>query len=99
MPATAKSKWMLQQIGDPRKIAKDLRQYRKAAKVLSSDHPRLVETHPRKWVVIYEGKVQVEGKSLDQVLKGAAEQHLPKDKIIVRYIEKNRKTMILPATC
>jgi hypothetical protein len=99
MSAKAKSKWILSQIGDPRKIAKDLRQYRSAAKILSSDHPRLVESHPKKWVVVYGGQVKIQGSSLDQVLEEADKQKLPKDQIIVRYLEKHRKTMILPVTC
>jgi hypothetical protein len=76
-------------------LGRELRDFAAAAQVLSSDHPRLIDEYPDQWVAIYEGQVCAHGESLKSVLNQLAEQHIPAEKAIVRFIERAQKTMIL----
>jgi len=86
---------ILRMIGDPARVARELRQFRQTTRLLSSQHPRMIEKYPKKWVALYGGKVKATGRSLDAVLKGIDKAGLPRSAVIVRFIEKNRRTMIL----
>jgi hypothetical protein len=97
MPAPAEQ--ILDQIGDPREIAKNLRKFRHAAQVLSSDRPRLINRYPNKWVVVFNGEVKAAVNSFDAAMAKAKELDLPKANFFVRYIAKKRQTMIFACTC
>ncbi len=88
-------KSVLRQMGEPKGVARDLARFRKAAKALSSKHPRLVEEFPKQWVVFYEGKVKARGQTMHSALLQARQQNLPLGKAIVRYIDRNDRTFIL----
>jgi hypothetical protein len=96
---SATEKQVLKQIGIPREIAKDLRKFRHAAKVLSSDHPRLINEYPDKWVVVFDGEVKTASDSFDAAMAKAKELNLPKASFFVRYIAKKRQTMIFSYVC
>jgi hypothetical protein len=85
----------MKMLGNPAELAKELRSFRKAARVLSSDHPRLIIKYPKQWVAIYRGSVTAHSATLDSVLKKLQEKGIPKEQTIVRYIDRNRRTMIL----
>jgi hypothetical protein len=97
MPSAAKQ--ILDQIGDPREIAKNLKKFRHAAKVLSSDRPRLINQYPNKWVVVFNGEVKVACDSFEAAMKKAKTLDLPKANFFVRYIAKKRQTMIFGYLC
>jgi len=42
--------------GSAESIDRGLRQFTQAAKVLSSDHPRLIDEHPLQWVGVYKAR-------------------------------------------
>ena len=97
MPAAKKQ--ILDQIGDPREIATSLRKFRRAAKVLSSDRPRLIHRYPNKWVVVFNGEVKAAVNSFAAAMAKAKALNLPKASFFVQYIAKKRQTMIFSGAC
>jgi len=86
---------VLKQLGNPVEIDQELQSFRRGAKVLSSKHPRLIDRYPKKWVAVYRGKVEAHGRTFRSVLQQIEQKRLPREHIIVRYIDKNQRTMIL----
>jgi len=79
----------------PREIDKELRAFSSAARVLSSDHPRLIEKHPKEWVGVYEGKIRATGKSFDAVVSKLKRSGLRPSDTIIRYIDTSGRKLIL----
>ncbi len=82
-------------IGKPEAVASELAEFQKTVRALSSNHPRMIDKYPRQWVAIYRGKVRATGNSLEDVLTEMDEKGLPRERTVVRFIEKNHRTMIL----
>jgi hypothetical protein len=81
--------------GSPDKIGEDLATFTEAAKVLSSDHPRLIDAHPMEWVGIYQGSVAAFAKDLDTLRARLGEKGIPSQNTIIRFIDKEEKTFLL----
>ena len=81
--------------GSAEDVDRSLREFTEAANVLSSDHPRLIDEHPSQWVGVYHGKVTASAQSLDSLLERLQESGIPAKETIVRFIEKNARTLIL----
>lgn len=86
---------MKQILGDANKIDRELQQFRMSAESLSSSQPRMIEQYPKQWVVLYKGEVRASASTFDAALATATELGLPRENIIVRFIDKNQRTMIL----
>ena len=86
---------VLEQIGDPRDVERDLRSFRNTARVLSSSHPRLIDRYPKQWVALYRGRVRASGSTFAAVMAQIDKKGLPREHVIVRFIDKNQRTMIL----
>ncbi len=82
-------------LGDPRDLRDEIQRFRRAARILSSKHPRLIDRYPKQWVAVYEGKVRAAGSTFNSVLAQVDKQGLPRRAVIVRFIDKNQRTMIL----
>ncbi len=82
-------------LGDPRQIDRELQQFRKAAMTFSSDHPRLIDEYPKQWVAVYCGKVEASGRTFGSVMTQVDKKGLPREEIIVRFIDRSQRTMIL----
>ena len=82
-------------VGDARKVDEDLQAFRKTAMRLSSRHPRMVERYPNQWIALHSGQVRAYGDSLDVVLREIDDMGLSRDQTIVRFIDKEPRTMIL----
>ena len=82
-------------IGDPRKVAEDLQAFRETAKLLSSRHTRMVERYPDQWIALHSGEVKAHGDSIEAVLREIDELGLSRDQTIVRFIDREPRTMIL----
>lgn len=83
------------QIGDPKKLDRELRAYRKSAQTFSSSRPRLIEKYSKQWVAVHEGKVKVAAKTFGTLLEEIEKQRLPRESLIVRFIDKDERAMIL----
>ena len=92
---SAKSKAILEQIGDPRVINEELESFRDAARTLSSKHPRMIDKYPKQWIAVYRGKVRAQGSTFWSLMDEVDKKKLPREQVIVRYIDKNLRTMIL----
>jgi hypothetical protein len=63
--------------------------------VLSGDHPRLINEYPDQWVAVANRKVMAHGDTLEQVLAEVDARDIPRDDVIVRFIERTQRTLIL----
>src|SRR4051812_37139531 len=79
----------------PKQIARELRTFSRAARVLSSNHPRLIDTHPRQWVGIYDNKVCASAKTFRALMAALKKSGVSPSKAIVRYIDVSGRKMIL----
>ena len=86
---------ILEKIGDPAAIDRELQSFRKSARVLSSSHRRLIDRYQKKWVAIYKGRTRAEGRTLQATLRQVDKKGLPRGNVIVRYIDRNQRAMIL----
>ena len=76
-------------------IAKELREFSKSAEMLSNDRPRLINEHPSQWVGVYRGQVSAKADDLPALLEELERRGIPLGDTIVRFIEKNQRTLIL----
>ena len=81
--------------GSAVQIDQELRRFREAAKVLSSDHPRMIDKHPLQWIGVYEGKVAATGRSLKSLITQLRKRAIPPEKTIIRFIDKEERALIL----
>jgi hypothetical protein len=79
----------------PKQIDRELRAYSRAARVLSSNHSRLVNTHPKQWVGIYDGNVRATGKSFTALISRLKKQGLSPSDAIIRYIDVSGRKLTL----
>ena len=82
-------------LGNTADLDRELQSFRRSAKVLSSHNPRFIDRYQKKWVAVYDGKTRAEGRTLQSIWQQLDDQGLPKEHIIVRYIDRNQRTMIL----
>jgi hypothetical protein len=81
--------------GTPGQIDRELRAFAKAAEILSSDHPRLIDEYPSRWIGIYRGRVAASAKSLKSLMARLRKSGVPSERTIIRFIAKNERTLIL----
>ncbi len=80
-------------------LDKELRRFRRTAQVLSRRHPRMIDAYPKQWVGVYHGKVAATGKTLTALLTALDKQAVPCQKVLIRFITKDERTLILPVRC
>ena len=81
--------------GSAAQIARELSSFGEAVKVLSSNHPRMIDEHPFRWIAVYEGKVSAKARSLPDLLSRLDQKRIPRDKASIRYIDRQERTLIL----
>jgi len=79
----------------PDQIGSELAAFNDAARVLSSDHPRLINTHPMQWVGVFDGAVAASASDYDGLMAQLSTKGIPPSQTIVRFIDKTEKTLIL----
>ncbi|MGB6399693.1 MAG: hypothetical protein WBF73_29035 [Bradyrhizobium sp.] len=79
----------------PKQIDGELRAYSRAARVLSSNHSRLVDSHPKEWVGIYDGDVCATGKSFTALISKLKKQGLAPSDAVIRYIDVSGRKLTL----
>ena len=80
---------------DPEDIARRLREFSKSAGMLSNDRPRLINEHPLQWIGVYRGEVSAKADDLPSLMEDLERRGIPLGDMIVRFIEKNQRTLIL----
>ena len=86
---------VLEMLGDPKEVARDLRAFRKDARVLSSKRQNLINEYPNQWVGIHNNEVVAKGGTLDSVVQQLDALGVPRGRAIVRYISKHPRKMFL----
>jgi hypothetical protein len=79
----------------PKQVDRQLRAFSRSARLLSSDHPRLIDQHPREWVGIYDGKVRATAKSFRALLSQLKRHGLPPNETIIRYVDTSGRKLTL----
>jgi hypothetical protein len=79
----------------PKQIDRELRTFSRAARVLSSDRPRLIDQHPKEWVGLYDGKVSATAKSFRGLVAKLKKCGLSPNDTIIRYIDTSDRLLIL----
>jgi hypothetical protein len=86
---------ILEQIGDPADVDRELRKFRQSARSLSSRYGQLAGKYAGQWVAAFDGKVRARGQSFQEVIEKIDQEGLPKEHTIVRFIDNDDRTMIL----
>ena len=86
---------VLEMLGDPKTVDRELRAFRKDARVLSSTRNHLLQQYPKRWIAIYGGKVAAQAKTLPALVERMQRLNIPRGRAVVRYIDKNPRKMIL----
>ena len=86
---------VIEQLGNPREVDRQLQDFRRAARVFSSRHPRLIDEYPNQWVAVYRGKVKAHGSTLNSVVSQVDKLGLPRESVVVRFIDRSQRTLIL----
>jgi hypothetical protein len=95
MPVINKKKLASDLEATPKQIDHELRTFSRAARILSSDHPRLINEHPNEWVGIYDGEVRAAGKSFRALVAQLKKKCLSPNEAIIRYIDTSGRKLIL----
>lgn len=82
-------------LGDPADVDRDLQKFRESARSLSSKHSSMIARYPKQWIAVHQGKVRAQGRTFRSVLAQIDEKGIPRGDVIVRYIDKDERTMIL----
>lgn len=86
----------LTQMGEnPKTMARSLRAFQRSARVFSNNHPRLIDEYPNQWVAVANSTVMAHGNTLNQVLKQVDAEGISRADVIVRYIDRAKRTLIL----
>lgn len=94
--ATLSEAEVLRQLGaSPQEVDRQLQAFSKAARVLSSDHPRLIDEHPLQWVGIYDGHVAASARNLKSLMAQLENEGIPAADTIIRFIDKEERVMVL----
>lgn len=82
-------------IGDPATLEGELDHFRENARALSSRRRHFIEHYPQRWVAVYDGDVSVDAPTLPELLRRIDEGGLPRGHVVIRYIDKHPRKMIL----
>ena len=80
---------------DPEEVARGPREFSKSAETLSKDRSRLINEHPLQWVAVYRGELLARAHELPSLMEELERRGIPLGDTIVRFIEKNQRTLIL----
>lgn len=95
MPELTKDEALRHLGGTAEEVASGLVEYTDAARLLSSNHPRLIDEHPHQWVGVYKGRVAASGKNLKSLMAQLESAGISPQQTIVRFIDTEERTLIL----
>ena len=78
----------------PEDVAKSLHDFAQSSDLLSKDR-QLVKRYAQKWVGVCSGEVKAAEDDLDSRLRMLDGQGVPRSDTVVRFIEKEQRTLIL----
>ena len=85
----------LDSLGGAAAVWAELMDFTHSAQFLSETSSRLMDEYPKQWVAVFNGRVASAADSFQEVLQQVDACDLPRDRVIVRYIDREPRTMIL----
>jgi hypothetical protein len=79
----------------PQQISRQLSKFSRAARLVSSQHARLVGKHPNEWVAFQDGKVFATDPSFNGLVRKLKKRGLSASETIIRYIDTSGRKLIL----
>src|SRR2546421_1387925 len=79
---------VLDMLGDPKQVDRELRAFRRDAQLLSAKREQLLKTYPEQWVAIYEGKVAATAPTLPRLVHQMKELRIPRGRAAVRFMSE-----------
>lgn len=79
----------------PESAARSLSKFQRSALILSRNQPRLIDEYPDQWVAVSDSTVVAHGKNLDTILRQVEKKGFHRSDVIVRFIEREQRTLIL----
>ena len=79
----------------PKQMDRELRAFSRAARLLSSDRPRLIDKHPNEWVALYGGRVTATAKTFAGLISKLKAKGISPNETIIRYIDTSGRKLIL----
>ena len=95
MPKLSRAEALKHLGASAQQVDRELAEFREAAAVMSQAHPRLIDHYAKQWVGVYRGEVEASGSTINAVMRQLNNKHIPTNKVMVRYIDRHRRTMIL----
>ena len=83
--------WLGMSPGD---VASSLLDFSKSSELLSQDRA-LVKRYAQKWIGVCSGEVKAAEDDLGSLLEALDEQGVPRGNTVVRFIEREQRTLIL----
>lgn len=84
-------------LGDPRKIAEDLRKHREDMVFLEKNHDQLLIRYPERWIAVIDERVVADSEKVNALMESVDTQGLKRASICVKFMTKNPPTLILAA--
>jgi hypothetical protein len=79
----------------PKQINSELRTFSRAARVFSSNHPRLIDEHPKEWVGLCDGTVRATDKSFNGLIRKLKQSGVSPSDAMIRFIDTSGRKLIL----
>ena len=76
-------------------LREDFGEFTEATRALEESWAGLVENYPQQWIAFHDKKVVVHADTLEDVILMIHKGDLPRENIIVRYVETEPTTLIL----
>ncbi len=83
----------LRLMGDPAAVVQELEQAQESGRLLSADHPRLIDEHEEMWIALHDGEIVGRATSLDDLLENLEPE--ARSHVLVRFIGRQEQTLIL----
>ena len=79
----------------PNAVSRSLRAFQRSERALSNEHSRLINEYLDQWVAVANRTVIAHGESLEQVLADVDATDTPRANVIVRFIERVQRRLVL----
>lgn len=95
MAAAINQQAILEVLGQPEAVMGELERFSEDTRLLSTRQAALIDRYARQWIAILDGAVVASAGTLSAVLAEADRLGLPRRRLIVRFIDRAQRTMIL----
>ena len=90
-----KPRQILKQMGGAQEIHIGLRQFTSRVRAFDAQRVQLTKKYPNKWIAMYNGEVAATADSLENLLKEMDRLGIPREESIVKFMDTERRTLIL----